>query len=297
MRAGMGAPRPPPFCSPALTPRSYRWTGKTGILLADLGSARPSSGSCESPSPPMCAGRRYNLSVLEPLPRIASRGTIVSGRRSPVASLTALTSTGLECHAWIRGARGWRTLRCGEVFVTSLPCHVREQGKAVDGVELGSVDSSLTALQRWVNSRRASAAHAVAVMTSSSWLKVGICSGGQRSVCPPLIFHTIWVSSARIVSGVSLVSRSEVMCCISCRGQCSISALPCTRLAAHWGSVSRWSGVVGTAGAEIEPLRRFAGDGFSRIVPSGAGSRSALREAPVSAPCGFAVIAASQAAL
>ena len=126
-----------------------------------------------------------------------------------MASLTGGTSTGLECHAWIRGASGWRT-RCGVVFTASSHAMCVSRAKLSTASNL-LCDNALTALQRWVNSRRASAAHAVAVMTSSSWLKDGICSGGQRSVCPPLIFHTIWVSSARIVSGVSLVSRSDVM--------------------------------------------------------------------------------------
>ena len=38
-------------------------------------------------------------------------------------------------------------------------------------------------------------------------------------------------------------------------------------------------------------------DGFSEIVPSGVETGSALREALVAEPCGFAVITASQAAL
>ena len=52
-----------------------------------------------------------------------------------------------------------------------------------------------------------------------------------------------------------------------------------------------------SAASEIEPLRRLCGDGFSEIVPPGSETGSALREALVSEPCGFAVIAVSQAAL
>ena len=112
---------------------------------------------------------------------MAIRGMIVSERKLPSVSLTAWTSTGPECQAAMRGARG--CLSPGSVSAMCSQTRWASSAKLPTPSKEWSFLASMDSHRR-KNSSRASLPHAVVEIRSSSWRNVGYLLSGQDLSLP-----------------------------------------------------------------------------------------------------------------